>query len=50
METRVYAGEISSGSIYDPIYAGKVKVACVYAALYTSVTMLAYVQVHEQFF
>jgi hypothetical protein len=50
METRVYAGDISSGHIYDPIYMGKVNIACVYEALYAIVIKLARVQVCEQYF
>jgi hypothetical protein len=50
METRVYAGDRSSGRVYDPIYMGKVKPACVYEALYMTVIRLSHVQVREQVF
>jgi hypothetical protein len=50
MENRVYASDISSGRVYDPIYARKENIACVYEALYMTVIRLVSVQVREQYF
>jgi len=50
METSVYAGDRSSGCVYDPTYMGKAKLARVYAALYMTVMILSRAQVHEQDF
>jgi hypothetical protein len=50
METRVYAGDKSSGCVYDPIYVGKSKLAHIYESLYATVINLSHLQVCEQDF